>query len=91
MRNKARLETIYNIFIKTNIYYNELKTKQHGFNIFINNSLFNMHMFNIQHKERANKSCFIYTETSFIRKFSRERTCPDKRGFTVFIFPPFAL
>jgi len=22
-------------------------------------------------------------ETSFIRKFSREQTCPDKRGFTV--------
>ena len=35
LRNKANLQTIYNIFIKTNIYYNELNTKQHGFNIFI--------------------------------------------------------
>jgi len=32
----------------------------------------------------ANKSCFIKTETSYIREFSRERTCPDKRGFTVY-------
>jgi len=31
----------------------------------------------------AHKSCFIYTETLFIRIISRERTCPDKRGFTV--------
>jgi len=35
LQNKANLQTIYNIFIKTNIYYNELKTTQHGFNIFI--------------------------------------------------------
>jgi len=53
LRNKANLQTIYNIFIKTNIYYNELKTTQHGFNIFINNCLFNIHMFNIQHKEHV--------------------------------------
>jgi len=30
---------VYSIFIKTNIYYNELKTTQHGFNIFNNNCL----------------------------------------------------
>jgi len=62
-RNKAKLQTIYNIFIKTNIYYNELKTTQHGFNIFISNCLFNMHMFNIQHKEHVQIS-----HVSYIRK-----------------------
>ena len=46
--------------------------------------LFNMHMFNIQHKEHVQIS-----HVSYIRKprlsghFPRERTCPDKRGFTV--------
>jgi len=57
---KANLQTIYNIFIKTNIYYNELKTTQHGFNIFINNCLFNIHMFNIQHKEHVQISHVLY-------------------------------
>jgi len=33
--------------MKINIYYNEFKTTPHGFNIFIINCLFNMHMFNI--------------------------------------------
>jgi len=63
LRNKAKLQTIYNTFIKTNIYYNELKTTQHGFNVFINNCLFNMHMFKIQHKEHVQIS-----HVSYIRK-----------------------
>ena len=41
--------------------------------VLVNNCLFNMHMFNIQHKEHVQISHpFIYTETSFIQKFSRE-------------------
>ena len=64
LRNKAKLQTIYSIFIKTNIYYNNLlKTTPHGFNIYINNCLFNMHMFNIQHKEHVQIS-----HVSYIRK-----------------------
>ena len=63
LRNKVKLQTIYSIFIKTNIYYNKLKTTPHGFNIFINNCLFNMHMFNIQHKEHVQIS-----HVSYIRK-----------------------
>ena len=50
----------YYIFIKTNIYYNDLKTTQHGFNIFINNCLFKMHMLNIQHKEHVQISHVSY-------------------------------
>jgi len=61
--NKVKLQTIYNIFIKINIFYNEFKTTQHGFNIFINNCLFHMHMFNIQHKEHVQISY-----DSYIRK-----------------------
>jgi len=60
---KLDLQTIYNIFIKINIFYNELKTTQHGFYIFINKCLFNMHMFNIQHKEHVQIS-----HDSYIRK-----------------------
>jgi len=63
LRNKAKLQTIFNIFIKINIYYNELKTTQHGFNIFINNCLFNIRMFTIQHKEHVEIS-----HDSYIRK-----------------------
>jgi len=63
LQNKAKLQTPYNIFIKTNIYYDELKTAQHGFNVFISNCLFNMHMFNIQHKEHVQIS-----HVSYIRK-----------------------
>jgi len=63
LRNKVKLQTIYNIFIKINIFYNEFKTTQHGFNIFINNCLFNMHMFNIQHQEHV-QIC----HDSYIRK-----------------------
>ena len=58
--NKVKLQTIYNIFIKLNIFYNEFKTTQHGFNIFINNCLFNMHIFNIQHKEYVQISHDLY-------------------------------
>jgi len=61
--NIAKLRTIYNLFIKINIYYNDFKTTQHGFNIFINNCLFNMHMFNIQHNEHVQIS-----HDSYIRK-----------------------
>ena len=64
LRNKAKPQTIYNnIFIKINIYFNKFKTTQHGFNIFINNCLFNMHMFKIQHKEHVQIS-----HDSYIRK-----------------------
>jgi len=43
--------------------YNELKTTQHGFNVFINKCLFDMHMFTIQHKEHVEIS-----HDSYIRK-----------------------
>jgi len=49
----------------TQIFLCEIKLnyKQYGFNIFINNCLFNMHMFNIQHKEHVQIS-----HVSYIRK-----------------------